>query len=80
MTAVPDMSWLSLTVWLLLLKAISPLSATKPKMFTSSVPLACSSSPLAPSRSSARLLPVPVATESSVLRSVVLSAVLASRL
>ena len=56
----------SLTVWLLLLTAMLPLSATNPNTFTSSTPLASSSLPLVPSRSSARLVPVPVATDSAV--------------
>ena len=67
LTAVPAMSLASLTVWLLLLRAMLPVSATNPNTFTLSTPLALSCSPWPPSRSSARLLPVPVATVSSVL-------------
>ena len=65
--AVEAMSLASLTVWLLLLTAMLPVSATNPNTLTLSTPLALSCSPWPPSRSSARLLPVPVATVSSVL-------------
>ena len=67
LTAVPAMSLASLTVWLLLLTAMLPVSATNPKTLTLSTPLALSCSPWPPSRSSARLVSVPVATVSAVL-------------